>query len=48
MQKDLVLTHAASAYLAPAASIIPIFTEEFICESPLPGGNEGIGYENWN
>ena len=48
MQNDPVFTHAASEYLTPAVRIIPIFTEEFICESPLPGGNEGIGYENWN
>ena len=48
MRNNPVFTHAASEYLTPAVSIIPIITEDLICESPLPGGNEGIGFENWN
>ena len=47
MQLDLVSLHPASDYLAPAVSIVPFIPENLICESPIGGGNEGIGYENW-
>ena len=35
-------------YLPPKAGIVPVEGEDMICQSPLPGGNEGIGFENWN
>lgn len=35
-------------YLAPTAEIVLLQSETFICESPIPGGNEGVGFENWN
>ena len=28
--------------------IIPIFRENAICDSTIPGGNEDIGYEDWD
>jgi hypothetical protein len=36
------------AYIAPTSLILPFQTEQVLCESPLPGGNEGIGFEPWN
>ena len=35
-------------YLQPMAEEIIVSPENIVCESPLPGGNEGIGFENWN
>ena len=35
-------------YQAPALRIIPLNVENAICESPIPGGNEDIGYEDWD
>ena len=35
-------------YVTPQASLLPFEVEQVLCESPLPGGNEGIGFENWN
>ena len=36
------------AYLSPALRLIPIVSENAICDSPVPGGNEDIGYEDWD
>lgn len=36
------------AYQAPALRIIPIHVENAICDSTIPGGNEDIGYEDWD
>ena len=35
-------------YLAPSACVLLVELSSVIAESPLPGGNEGIGFENWN
>ena len=35
-------------YLPPAARIIPLSMEKALCGSPVPGGNEDIGYEDWD
>ncbi len=35
-------------YLAPALRIITIHVENAICDSTIPGGNEDIGYEDWD
>ena len=35
-------------YQAPALRIIPINIENAICDSSIPGGNEDIGYEDWD
>ena len=35
-------------YESPSLRIIPLIPENAICESPVPGGNEDIGYEDWD
>ena len=35
-------------YLSPVLRVIPVRIENAICESPVPGGNEDIGYEDWD
>ena len=39
---------AGRVYETPRAESIPVVAENVLCESPLPGGNEGIGFEDWN
>lgn len=34
-------------YAQPQAEVILMITENWVCDSPIPGGNEGVGYENW-
>ena len=34
-------------YVSPAVRIITLDVDNVICGSPLPGGNEDIGYEDW-
>lgn len=41
-------TPAGNEYLSPALRVIPLICENAICESPVPGGNEDIGYEDWD
>ena len=35
-------------YVAPQVRIVPLSMENAICGSALPGGNEDIGYEDWD
>ncbi len=35
-------------YLPPKVREIPLSMENAVCGSPLPGGNEDIGYEDWD
>ena len=35
-------------YLAPVTRCVPLCLENALCGSPLPGGNEDIGYEDWD
>ena len=35
-------------YQTPALRIIPLNVENAICDSVIPGGNEDIGYEDWD
>ena len=35
-------------YQSPTLRILPVRIENAICESPVPGGNEDIGYEDWD
>ena len=35
-------------YVSPSVRVIPFHLEHAICDSPVPGGNEDIGYEDWN
>lgn len=44
--KTTDLTH--KEYLSPTVRIIPMFLGHALCESPVPGGNEDIGYEDWD
>ena len=48
MKKETKSLAVELVYEAPLVEIFPIQVEDIICESPLPGGNEGIGFENWN
>ena len=34
-------------YSAPEWQFIPICAETCLCQSPVNGGNEGIGFEDW-
>ena len=38
----------ASVYISPTVRVIPLTMENAICDSPVPGGNEDIGYEDWD
>ena len=44
MQETEILT----AYISPTVRVIPLTMENAICDSPVPGGNEDIGYEDWD
>jgi hypothetical protein len=35
------------AYDAPALRVVPLNMENALCGSPVPGGNEDIGYDDW-
>lgn len=35
-------------YLEPTIRVQQLHMENAICESPVPGGNEDIGEEEWN
>lgn len=35
-------------YRSPALRVVPLNVENAICGSPLPGGNEDIGYDDWD
>ena len=34
-------------YLPPVIRWVPLALENALCSSPIPGGNEDIGYEDW-
>ncbi|MBQ6761341.1 MAG: hypothetical protein IJP49_01160 [Bacteroidales bacterium] len=44
----VTLASASQEYVSPGLRIIPLICEHAICESPIPGGNEDIGYEDWD
>jgi hypothetical protein len=35
-------------YQSPALRVVPVQVGNAICGSPLPGGSEDIGYEDWD
>ena len=35
-------------YLPPVTRCVPLAIENALCGSPLPGGNEDIGYDDWD
>ena len=37
-----------SGYQAPTVRVQQLHMENAICDSPVPGGNEDIGYEEWS
>jgi hypothetical protein len=41
-------TEISTTYISPTVRVIPLIMENAICESPVPGGNEDIGYEDWD
>lgn len=41
-------TEMTKSYSPPVVRLIPLTMENAICESPVPGGNEDIGYEDWD
>lgn len=34
-------------YVAPALECESFSVEQILCSSPVPGGNEGLIYEDW-
>lgn len=34
-------------YLTPEASVLPVDAPAVLCESPKPGGNEDLVYDEW-
>lgn len=41
-------TTIRSEYIAPALRVIPVHVENAICGSVIPGGNEDVGYDDWD
>jgi hypothetical protein len=35
-------------YTSPIVRVIPLTMENALCGSPILGGNEDIGYEDWD
>ncbi len=35
-------------YLPPVTRSVPLALGNAVCGSPLPGGNEDIGYDDWD
>jgi len=48
MSRTLLDSGLRPEYVPPQAQSLFFEVENVLCESPLPGGNEGIGFENWN
>ena len=48
LTKMKINTEGDRAYVCPLSTVIEFRVENVLCESPLPGGNEGIGFEPWN
>ena len=46
---DLVIEpHMKAVYETPSMREVPLRLENALCGSPLPGGNEDIGYDDWD
>ena len=35
-------------YISPFVRVVPLTMENALCGSPVPGGSEDIGYDDWN
>ena len=46
-KRDTLITDRR-AYMSPSVRIIPVCNENAFCASSIPGGNEDIGYEDWD
>ena len=47
-KQNSMTTTIRSEYIAPAVRVIPVHTENAICDSVIPGGNEDVGYDDWD
>ena len=45
--KNNTLYEPQKDYQAPCLRLIEMNIEENLCDSSVPGGNEDIGYEDW-
>ena len=45
MAKDIDISK--DEYLIPCSRLIDMNLENVLCGSPIPGGNEDIGYDKW-
>ncbi len=43
-----IFMHEISTYIPPFIRVVPLTIENAVCGSPSPGGNEDIGYDDWN
>lgn len=34
-------------YVSPLANLVVMTQDDLLCSSPVPGGNEGLVYEDW-
>ena len=48
IMKNHTLNESRKDYQIPALRIIETDLENVICDSTIPGGNEDIGYEDWD
>ena len=46
--EDEMVSLMSGEYVSPALRIIPLIIENAICDSTIPGGNEDLGYEDWD
>ncbi len=38
---------SSDGYVCPAVRVVPLVPENTFCGSPVPGGNEDVGYDDW-
>ena len=41
-------TEISIAYIPPIVRVLPLTVEDALCGSSVPGGNEDIGYDDWD
>ena len=44
---DLNTMNVLTRYAAPEIFVVSVGVPEVLCESPVPGGNESLVYEDW-
>jgi hypothetical protein len=45
--KSSIPVEPGEVYQTPSLRLLGINLENAVCGSPVPGGNEDIGYEDW-